>query len=138
MIRAVFDSSVVVAACGWGSEPYQCLIHVARRRIRSYATDEIIDEWRSSLKQFEAKGAKFRRSPWPTLELLISLSRIIKAAQLGKQRSRDSGDDMFLACALGAQAKYIVSRDPDLLVLEKPFGIEIVTPRTLLSKLSAE
>jgi predicted nucleic acid-binding protein len=30
----------------------------------------------------------------------------------------------------------IVSRDEDLLVLQKPFGIQILTPRELLMKLT--
>ena len=44
-------------------------------------------------------------------------------------------DDPYLACALAAGAQVIVSLDHDLLALEKPFGIEIITPRALLSRL---
>jgi predicted nucleic acid-binding protein len=44
-------------------------------------------------------------------------------------------DDPYLACALGAGAKWIISRDEDLLVLEKPFGISIISPRELLARL---
>jgi predicted nucleic acid-binding protein len=36
----------------------------------------------------------------------------------------------------GRNAKYIVSRDADLLALEKPFGIEILQPREFLRKIS--
>src|SRR2546430_2324201 len=45
-------------------------------------------------------------------------------------------DDPYLACALSAQADFIVSRDQDLLEMGKPFGIEILTPRSLLSRLA--
>lgn len=34
------------------------------------------------------------------------------------------------------EARIIVTRDEDLLVLEKPFGIHIITPRLLLTRLS--
>ncbi len=60
---------------------------------------------------------------------------MVDPAPLGKQRSRDAKDDPYLACALAAEAKIIVSRDEDLLVLEKPFGIHILTPRLLLARL---
>ena len=60
----------------------------------------------------------------------------VEPAPLGKQRSRDAKDDPYLACALAAGAKIIVSCDNDLLALEKPFGIQIVTPRELLMKLT--
>ena len=136
MIPVVFDANVVVAACGWTAEPYGCVVLAARRRVGSFVTDEIIAEWRLTLDKLQVKGAKFRRSPWPTLEGLIQLSRRVTPAPLGKQRSRDPKDDPYLACALAARARFIISRDPDLLDLGKPFGIEIVTPRAFLSQLT--
>ena len=135
MIPVVLDASVVGAACGWTSEPYQCVVLVARRRLRSFVTQEIVEEWRSTITKMELKGAKFRRSPWPALDGLIGLSRLVSPAPLGKQRSRDPSDDPYLACALAARAEFIITRDPDLLELEKPFGIQILTPRAFLSRL---
>jgi predicted nucleic acid-binding protein len=41
---------------------------------------------------------------------------------------------MFLACALSAGAKFIVSSDQDLLALEKPFGIEIIQPALFIAR----
>jgi predicted nucleic acid-binding protein len=61
---------------------------------------------------------------------------LVEPAPLGKQRSRDPDEDPYLACALGAGAKFIVTRDGDLLTLGKPFGIHIMTPRELLVRLS--
>lgn len=133
MIRAVLDASVVVSGCGWGAESYQCLVAVARRRVRSFATEGIISEWKETIGELELEGTRFRRTPWPTLEWLIEASHVVSASSLGKQRSRDAKDDPYIACALAARAEFIVSRDADLLVLEKPFGIEIVTPRAFLS-----
>ena len=47
---------------------------------------------------------------------------------LGKPRSRDPKDDRYLACALGAKAEALVSNDRDLLALERPCGVAILTP----------
>jgi len=60
----------------------------------------------------------------------------VEPAPLGKQRSRDVKDGPYLACALGAGAKTVVTRHGDLLALGKPFGIQIITPRELLVRLS--
>lgn len=133
MILAVFDARAVVAACGWTAEPYRCVVLTARRRIRSFVTDEILAEWRATISKLEAKVTKFRRSPWPTLDGLIELSQHVIAAPLGKQRSRDAKDDPYIACALAARAEFIISRDPDLLDMGKPFGIQVVTPREMLN-----
>ena len=43
-----------------------------------------------------------------------------------------------LSCALACGAKIITSKDRDLLVLGKPFGIEILTPRQFLSRLEQD
>jgi predicted nucleic acid-binding protein len=62
--------------------------------------------------------------------------KLVDPAPLGKQRSRDAKDDPHLACALGAGANLIVPRDRDLLALQKPFGIQIIMPRELLTQLA--
>ncbi len=137
MIRAVFDASAVVSGCGWSAESYQCLVAVARRRVRSFATETMIKEWRETITELEAEGTNFRRDPRPTLDWLLGVTHIVDPAPLGKRRSRDPKDDPYLACALAARAQFIISRDTDLLDLGKPFGVEIVTPRGFLDRLRA-
>ena len=135
MIRAVFDASVVVSGCGWGGDSYTCLVAVARRRVRSFATDAIIAEWRETIVELEIRGTKFRRDPRATLEWLIDVSHRVAPAASGKQRSRDAKDDPYPACALAARAEFVITRDFDLLDLGKPFGVETITPRAFLSRL---
>lgn len=138
MIPVVFDANTVIAGCGWSREPYQCLLMVARRRLESIVTDEIVEEWKNVMGRLEQKGLKFQRDPWPTLNWLVEQSRLVEPAPLGKPRSRDAKDDVYLACALAGQASYVVTRDEDLLVLECPFGVEMLTPRELLSRLARD
>lgn len=66
------------------------------------------------------------------LSRLLRIAHFVDPAPLGKQRSRDVKDDRYLACALGAQAVVVVSNDRDLLDLEQPFGVSIVTPLQFL------
>jgi putative PIN family toxin of toxin-antitoxin system len=51
---------------------------------------------------------------------------VVSPSPIGKQRSRDLKDDIFIACALAARADAIVTMDKDLLSLGKPFGIEMI------------
>ena len=81
-------------------------------------------------------GFKVPHSPYTILDWYYRTAKIVSPAPLGKQRSRDPKDDPYLACALAAKAKLIISRDEDLLTLQKPFGIEIVSPRELLKRLA--
>ena len=80
-------------------------------------------------------GFKARHAPHTILDWYYGTVEIGFPAPLGKQRSRDARDDPYLACALGASAGLIVSRDQDLLVLGKPFGVEIIAPRQMLARL---
>jgi len=47
----------------------------------------------------------------------------------------DPDDDKFLACALEAQADYIVTGDPDLLSLKYYHGVNIINPKDFLENL---
>ena len=132
-MRVVLDANVVFAGVGWRGEAYDCLLAMAKRRITVFTTLEILEEVRALVAD---RGDKFKYPPITTLNWYYDRVKVVEPSPLGKQRSRDAKDDPYLACALAAGAKIIVSRDDDLLALEKPFGIQIVTPRELLAKLA--
>jgi predicted nucleic acid-binding protein len=108
---------------------------VARKGTQPFVTGFILEEYRETAKAMENRRI-FPRSPWPAFEWFVSKCRIVEPAPLGHQRSRDANDDPYIACALAAKAKFIISRDPDLLALKKPFGIVIATPRQFLNHLA--
>lgn len=132
-MKVVFDAGVVFSAAGWRGEAHRCLLAMARRRVVAYATEATLGEL-SNL--FAGRGPKAKHPLATTLSWYQDNVKRVEPAPLGKPRSRDPKDDPYLACALGAGAKFIVTRDADLLALEKPFGIQILTPRELLVRLS--
>jgi predicted nucleic acid-binding protein len=132
-MKVVFDAGVVFSGAGWRGEAHRCLLAMAHRRVIAYATGETLKE----LSNLQAdRGDRAKHPPAATLSWYQDHVKRVEPAPLGKQRSRDVKDDPYLACALGAGAKIIVTRDGDLLVLGKPFGIQIITPRQLLVRLS--
>jgi uncharacterized protein len=131
-VRVVLDANVVFAGVGWRGEAHRCLLAMAQRRITVFATQEILAEVRALAAE---RGGKFKHAAHNLLTWYYDRVKLVEPASLGKQRSRDAKDDPYLACALAAGAKIIVSHDDDLLALEKPFGIQIVTPRELLMRL---
>jgi putative PIN family toxin of toxin-antitoxin system len=132
-MKVVFDAGVVFSAAGWRGEAHRCLVAMARRQVIAYATGETLNELRNLLVD---RGNKIKFPPVTTLTWYYDRVKLVESAPLGKQRSRDAKDDPYLACTLAAGAKFIVSRDDDLLALEKPFGIQILTPRELLARLA--
>jgi predicted nucleic acid-binding protein len=82
------------------------------------------------------RGDRAKHPPAATLSWYQDNVKRVEPAPPGKQRRRHLKDDPYLACALGSGAKIIVTRDGDLLALGKPSGIQIITPRELLVRLS--
>ena len=132
-MKVVFDAGVVFSGAGWRGEAHRCLVAMAHRQVIAYATFETLNELRNLL---EDRGRKVKFPPVTTLNWYYDRVKLVEPAPLGKQRSRDVKDDPYLACALAAGAKIMVSRDDDLLALQKPFGIQILKPRELLAKLA--
>jgi predicted nucleic acid-binding protein len=132
-MKVVFDAGVVFSGAGWRGEAHRCLLAMAHRRIIAYASEETLAELSDLLAD---RGDRAKHPAATIVSWYQDNVRRVDPAPLGKQRSRDVKDDPCLACALGAGAKIIVTRDGDLLGLGKPFGIQIITPRELLVRLS--
>lgn len=132
-MKLVFDAGVVFSGAGWRGEAHRCLLAMAQRRVTAFATEETIHELTELVAE---RGERGSHSPATIVTWYLERVKRVEPAPLGRQRSRDPKDDPCLACALGAGAKIIVSRDQDLLTLGKPFGIEIITPRELLTRLA--
>ncbi len=132
-MRVVLDANVVFSGAGWRGEAHLCLLAMARRRITAFATQETLAELRTLVAEI---GYKTKHPAHNLLTWYHDHVTLVEAAPLGKQRSRDPKDDPYLACALGAGAGIIVTRDTDLLALNKPFGIQVLTPRELLARLN--
>jgi uncharacterized protein len=82
--------------------------------------------------------AKFTlgRAGMAFLEQLRLRVRIVEPPPLSAPVSRDADDDVVLATAVAAGASLIVTGDDDLLAIGRPSGIDIVSPRDFLRRLS--
>jgi putative PIN family toxin of toxin-antitoxin system len=131
-MNVVVDTNVIVSAIFWPGESRRCMVLWAKRRFHLAITVDIFHEYTEVAQRISRKVPQVNPEPW--LKWIEDKAWVYEPAPVGKQRSRDPDDDPFLACALASDAKIIVSRDMDLLELEKPFGIEILTPRLFLGK----
>jgi putative PIN family toxin of toxin-antitoxin system len=134
-VIVVVDTNVVVSAAFWPrSEDRRCFVLLARRKCRLAVTEVILDEYRTLATRIGRRECP-DKDPAPFLDWIERVALLVEPTPLGKRRSRDVKDDPFLACALASSAGFIVTKDKDLLALEKPFGVEIVTPREFYRRL---
>lgn len=134
MIGAVYDSNVLVSGLVWRGESYLCLAAQARRRMQVFSSEWILREVRLRLEELEAER-RFSGNPWPGFQWFSHTAKMVEPAPTGEPRSRDPKDDPILGTALAARVKIVVTRDRDLLDLDKPFGIQMLQPGDFLRRL---
>ena len=128
----VVDTGVVVAGIYWRNDPHRILRAVALGMLRPVLTEPIFDEYvRTAWRLKERERLTSEPTPW--LETFQAVALWVSPTTLERPVCRDPKDDKFIEAALGAECDLIVARDRDLTVLEKPFGIAVLTPRAFLA-----
>ncbi|MEW6322196.1 MAG: putative toxin-antitoxin system toxin component, PIN family [Acidobacteriota bacterium] len=128
----VLDTNVIVAALVAKGLCHEVVVR-ALGSCTAATSAALLDELEHTLR------GKFTLGPAAVafLEQLRLRVRIVEPAPLGVPVSRDADDDMVLATAVAAGAALIVSGDQDLLVIGRHTGIDIVSPRDFLRRLSS-
>lgn len=72
------------------------------------------------------------------IALIIEHAFIVKGLYEIEGISEDPNDDMFIACAMEADAQYIVSRDPHLRNIKHYRGIQIIDAATFIEKVKGK
>lgn len=131
-MRVVLDANIIGSAVCWNGSAYQCFIRLAQRHFFAFGTE-------ATLRESSETAARLIREKKPDVNASNRLSwyldkvKTVEPAPLGKRRSRDVKDDIYLSAALAAFADRIVTYDKDLIDLGKPFGIEILRPAQFLN-----
>lgn len=138
-IRVVIDTQLFLrAAINRRSLPAK-LIFDMRDKYELVVSQAIIDEIEDVLQRPKLRE-KFKALTDDVIDIVIALlvsSEVVNPPTV-PNISRDPKDDKFLACAKSAKAKYIVSEDKDLLVLNPYDGIEIIDALAFLKALEEE
>ena len=131
----VLDTNVVVEAIFWPrSTARRALTGLALRRFKTAVSQEILDEYAAVTTDIRTRLFA-QAQPSGSLAWIAAKSVRVEPMPLPGKLSRDPDDNVFVASAAAVQAAFLVTRDRDLLVLGKPFGIRIATPVELIREL---
>jgi putative PIN family toxin of toxin-antitoxin system len=108
MIAVVFDCNVILAAIGWRGTARLCLKLTAKRWISMCVTEAILAGYETVIPERLKEGIP-ALDPKLKLAWIRRKSQLFEPVPLGKQRSRDPKDDSYLACALAARARHIIT-----------------------------
>lgn len=133
-MRVVADTNTVVSAFLWGGLPAEVLAAAREGRISLHASPALLAELEDVLARakFAARIAQVGSSVPQMIAGYRALVTPVRPAVI-EPTVRDPDDDHVLACALGASATLIVSRDRDLLELGTFRDIRILAARAALA-----
>ena len=131
-MTVVFDTNVVVEAIFWPrSTARRALTGLAKRRFQTVINPSMMEEYAAITARLRERLFS-NTQPSGALAWIAAKSMHIEPSPLSQKLSRDPDDNLFVATAIAARADYVISQDRDLLVLEKPFGVSIITPVQLV------
>ena len=128
-MKVIFDTNVLISAVLTEGLCWKILTRANRKEFELFVSPYILKEFEDTLSQ------KFNfplNSVQEALYLIKEVSTLVNPEEKGvivKDVCRDPKDDPILACAVVSKADYLVTGDPDLLVLDSYKEAKIVRPR---------
>ncbi len=133
-MKAVFDTNIVLSASYWQGKPCDCLIAWARGRCEAAVSPQIVSEYFEVAEEFSARYPARIRAAW--IESLAETAELVFPLERVRHVLSDPDDEIFLECALAADASHIVSGDKKhLLPIKEWRGIKIVSAAEFLALL---
>ncbi len=133
-MKVVIDTNVFVSGIFFSGPPSRILKAWQDDRIQIVITEEIIEEYQRVLESLAAKLQEDLDIP-RIMELLLVEAELAPSYSFNEPVCEDPDDDKFLACAMAAKCKYIVSGDKHLLKMGHFLSTTIVTPRYFLDNI---
>ena len=129
-MRVIPDTNVLVSGIFFSGPPLQILNAWWDKKLQLVISTDILAEYQ---RVAVILGEKYPQVDLhPILDLLTVNSDIVEAPPLAESVSADSDDEMFIACALASNTKFIVSGDKHLLDVNGYQDIEILKPRPFI------
>ncbi|MFN0198196.1 MAG: putative toxin-antitoxin system toxin component, PIN family [Planctomycetaceae bacterium] len=136
-MRVIADSNVIISGLFWRGPPRAILDAAREGRIELFTSYALLAELEEVLDR--TKFAKHLATANTSARELVlgyaSLARVIVPDAVEPIIIDDPDDDAVIACAMTAEARFIVSGDRHLLALRRYHEIEIVTAAELMAVL---
>ena len=125
-MKIVIDTNVFISGIFFGGYPREVLNQLIEERFTAFASREIITEYYEIIDRMQSKKqGHLNASLLKLLAQKFSLVDVTSDLKL----CRDPDDDIFINCAIDADAVYIVSGDNDLLDLKAVNKVKIITAK---------
>lgn len=136
-MRLVLDTNAAASGLLWQGNPGKLIDSAHTASVTLHTSAVLLAELRDVLSRKKFADLLVARGVTPTeiFEGYAALATVVVPAVIPPTISEDPDDDAVLACAVAAEADYVVSGDPRLLKLEQFRDIPIVTPGQAVQQL---
>ena len=132
MSAVILDTNVFVSGIFWSGPPYTILDAWRKHKIKLIYSIEILEEY---VRVSELLVKKYKTIDLTAfIDLVLIHGEMHSPIILQEPVSVDPDDDKFIACALGANCKIIISGDKDLLDVSGYADVEILNPAKFIKK----
>lgn len=131
MIRAVLDTNIIISSIFWKGNPYEVVRRGILGEYKLVMSAEILGEITNKLRnkfQFPEKAIQ------NLVSILLTYGHIVEPISKF-DAVRDKTDNKVLECAFDGKAAFIVTGDPDLLILKEFKGVKMVTAKEFLESI---
>lgn len=127
-MRIVIDTNIWVSGLLWRGGPWKLLQLAEQGQIEICTSTAILSELAEVLTydRLQPRLKQLGLAPSDLLAQAISLATVFEVQPGAPTVAADPDDDIFIWCAVTAQASYIVSGDHHLLALGAYMGIPII------------
>jgi putative PIN family toxin of toxin-antitoxin system len=131
-MKIVLDTNVLMSGIFFSGPPYQILKAWRDGRVQLAVCLQILAEYRQVALRLSQryKGIDITA----LLDLVAVRSQIVQAAPLSSPVCGDPSDDIFLACALTAKTRIIVSGDRHLVAVSGWSGLQVLRPKVFVDQ----
>jgi putative PIN family toxin of toxin-antitoxin system len=135
-VRIVVDTNVWVSGLLWRGALWELLRLAETGRVTICTTPAILSELAEVLayEWIQVRLDQLGLTPAELVGYAMALASVFEVTEGGTIVLADPDDDVFLRCALAADASYVVSGDHHLLDLGTHAGIPIVTVHDFLAQ----
>lgn len=122
-MKVIVDTNVLISGIFWGGIPFKILKLWQEDKFSILASESILKEYLEVINRLDKGGIVeklFKDWVLENIEIIKNKNNI--------HYSRDIKDDKFVQAGLSGGAKYLITGDKDLLVLEKVGGLTILKP----------
>jgi len=134
MLNLVLDTNVLISAIVFGGKPREILEFIIEGRLRLSISEYILDKMKSVLsrKKFGFSLSVIHH----IIHEILAIAEYVEPRKTVSLIKNDVADNNILACALEAQANFIITGDQHLLELELFEDTRIRTPAGFLNDFS--